>query len=149
MSHKLLQCQRYSRQQGSALVIAIFVIVVMSILAAALLRIGSNADEGINIEVWSLRAFNAANSGADAALAKLFPVTGTSSGCAAVGASWAPPDVTGFHGCRVSLSCVSQTADDVTQYIVRSTAVCETGNCDGASNQCLRVNRSVEVEARD
>ncbi|MCL1075325.1 MSHA biogenesis protein MshP [Shewanella dokdonensis] len=137
------------QQQGSALVIAIFVIVMMSFLAVALLRMGNNADEDVNLEVWSLRAFAAANSGADAALAQLFPLNGSVATCAS-SSIWTPPDKPGFHGCSVSLSCVSQTANDVTQYIVRSTAVCETGDCSsGDSEQCLRVSRSVEVEARE
>jgi MSHA biogenesis protein MshP len=138
------------RQQGSALVIAIFVIVVMSILALALTRIGNNADDDVNLEVWSLRAFAAANSGADAALAQLFPLNGSVATCAS-SSVWTPPDEPGFHGCSVSLNCTSQSADGVTQYVVRSTAVCETGNCDAGADgrQCLRVSRSVEVEARE
>jgi len=160
------------QQRGSALVIAIFVIVVMLVLASALLRMGNNADEDVNLEVWSLRAFAAANSGADAALAPLFPVVGVNSrGCGVlrkigtpkedtethIEVIWTRPDVTGFHGCTVGLSCTRQSADGVTQYVVRSTAVCETGNCDAGVNdkdtdnkrQCLRVSRSVEVEARE
>jgi MSHA biogenesis protein MshP len=151
------------RQQGSALVIAIFVIVIMSILALALTRIGNNADDDVNLEVWSLRAFAAANSGADVALSQLFPVTRDSLGCSwtppaelgltqqkDAGWRWTPPAVLGFHGCAVSLSCSSQSTDESIQYRVTSTAVCETGDCSsGDSEQCLRVSRSVEVEARE
>ncbi|BCV68056.1 MULTISPECIES: MSHA biogenesis protein MshP [Shewanella] len=143
-------------QRGSALVIAIFVILVMSLLAATLLRVGGDADEGVNLEVWGLRAFNAANSGADAALARLFPLSGGTAGCAAVGSSWAVPDVSGFHGCNVQLSCetLSQDAspDSAKLYRIRSLAVCESGSCGAAAvadSQCLRVSRVVEVEARE
>ncbi|MFQ6371850.1 MSHA biogenesis protein MshP [Shewanella sp. YIC-542] len=138
-----------ARQRGSALVIAIFVIVIMSLLASVLLRLSSNADEGVNQEVWSLRAFNAANSGADAALARLFPLDGTTAGCSAVGNEWTPPDVAGFSSCRVSLQCNSLSVGDDTVYTVRSAAICETGNCDAGTVSCLRVSRTVEVEARD
>lgn len=143
-------------QRGSALVIAIFVILVMSLLAATLLRVGGDADEGVNLEVWGLRAFNAANSGADAALARLFPLSGGTAGCAAVGSSWTAPDVTGFHGCNVQLSCETLSQDaspgSARLYRIRSTAVCESGSCGvGAADdsQCLRVSRVVEVEARE
>lgn len=140
------------QQRGSALVIAIFVIVVMLVLASALLRMGNNADEDVNLEVWSLRAFAAANSGADAALAELFPVGGSAATCAAVSSSWPVPNVVGFHGCSVSLSCRSQSVAGITQYIVHSDAVCETDACTDVTadkSRCLRVSRSVEVEARE
>ena len=143
-------------QRGSALVIAIFVILVMSLLAATLLRVGGDADEGVNLEVWGLRAFNAANSGADAALARLFPLSGGTAGCAAVGSSWTVPDVSGFHGCNVQLSCETLSQDaspgSAKLYRIRSLAVCESGSCGAAAaedSQCLRVSRVVEVEARE
>lgn len=140
-----------ARQQGSALVIGIFIITVMFLMAAALVNIVSDADEGVNLEVLATRAFAAANSGADAALAQLFPLSGAVVGCASVSSSWTPPDVVGFHGCSVALTC-SQTSvgagsDMVTQYLIGSEATCAVGNCDG--DACLRVNRKVEVEARE
>ncbi|MCG9713096.1 MSHA biogenesis protein MshP [Shewanella insulae] len=138
-------------QRGSALVIGIFIITVMFLMAAALINIVSDADEGVNLEVLATRAFAAANSGADAALAQLFPLSGTVVGCASVSASWTPPDVVGFHGCSVVLSCNETTvgtgSDSVTQYLIGSEATCAVGNCDG--DACLRVNRKVEVEARE
>ncbi|WP_417760913.1 MSHA biogenesis protein MshP [Shewanella sp.] len=133
--------------------IALFIIVVMAILVTSLINIGSDADEGVNIEVWSLRAFNAANSGADAALAQLFPLDGSAPNCANVSNKWAPPASVGFSGCKaVELSCTTLTADSLSLYRITSQAVCQTGVCDAANtgnSPCLRVHRSVEVEARD
>lgn len=141
------------QQRGAALMIALFIIVVMAILAASLIKIGSDADEGVNIEVWSLRAFNAANSGADAALAQLFPLNGDAPSCANVSSQWVPPDSVGFSGCAaVQLSCSTLTSDELSLYRITSQAICQTGSCDGnysENGQCLRVHRSVEVEARD
>ncbi|MCE9779254.1 MSHA biogenesis protein MshP [Shewanella algae] len=149
-------CYAQKHQGGSALVIAIFVILVMSLLAVTLLRVGGDADESVNLEVWGLRALNAANSGADAALARLFPLSGGTAGCAAVGSSWTAPDVTGFHGCNVQLSCDTLSQDtspgSAKLYRLRSTAVCESGSCGvgvADDSQCLRVSRVVEVEARE
>lgn len=145
-----LGCQQ---QRGAALMIALFIIVVMAILATSLINIGSDADEGVNIEVWSLRAFNAANSGADAALAQLFPLDGSAPNCANVSNKWAPPASVGFSGCEdVTLSCTTLTAENVSLYRITSSAECATGVCDESydeNSQCLRVHRSVEVEARD
>ena len=39
-------------QQGSALIIGVFVLTVMFLLAASLIRIVSDADESVNMEVW-------------------------------------------------------------------------------------------------
>lgn len=108
-------------QRGSALVIGIFIITVMFLMAAALVNIVSDADEGVNLEVLATRAFAAANSGADVALAQLFPLSGAVVGCSSVSASWTPPNVVGFHGCSVVLSCnqttVATGSDSVTQYL--------------------------------
>ncbi|NMH65222.1 MSHA biogenesis protein MshP [Shewanella salipaludis] len=138
------------RQRGSALVIAIFVITVMSLLASALIRIVQDADAGLTQEVWGTRALAAANSGADAALAQLFPLTGGAGVCNSADTAWTPPALVGFHGCRVSYRCTSVSAAGFTQYSIDSTATCESGNCSGGDEgSCLRVSRSVEVAARD
>lgn len=131
------------RQRGSALIIGVFVITVMFLLASALINIVQDGDTGLTQEVWGTRAFAAANSGADAALAQLFPLDGTVGTCLAT-STWTPPlNVVGFHACRVTLTCTAYAVDTgtgvVTQYRVNSTAVCESGE--------TRVSRQVEVEA--
>ena len=138
-----------SKQKGSALVIAVFVILVMFLLAGTLIRMLEDGDESVNVEVWGARALFSANSAADAELAKLFPLSGAVGVCTA-NSTWTPPNEVGFHGCRVSVTCNAITVDGVTQYQILSNAVCETGDCagDAATTNCLRVNRQVEVEAR-
>ncbi|MGL4613266.1 MAG: MSHA biogenesis protein MshP [Shewanella sp.] len=130
-------------QGGSALIIGIFVITVMFLLASALLNINEDADSGLTQEVWGTRALAAANSGADAALAQLFPLAAPANvvpTCASVSSSWTPPDVVGFHACRVGVSCSAYLVGTITQYRIHSTAVCESGD--------TRVSRQVEVVAR-
>ncbi|MBT1444113.1 MSHA biogenesis protein MshP [Shewanella sp. JM162201] len=129
-----------TRQRGSALIIGIFVITVMFLLAAALIRMSNDGDEALTLEVWSTRALAAANSGADVAMGKLYPLNGGTSSCANVPASWNVPAVVGFHGCSVNLSCTDYVSDGEHQYRLVSRAVCESG--------ALRVSRSVEVSAR-
>jgi len=131
------------RQGGSALVIGIFVITVMFLLAAALINIVEDADTGLTQEVWGARALAAANSGADAALAQLFPLNAAANfipTCASVSSTWTPPNVVGFHACSVGVSCSAYAVGAITQYRINSTAVCESGE--------TRVSRQVEVEAR-
>lgn len=132
------------RQRGSALIIGVFVISVMFLLASALIKILEDGDTGLTQEVWGTRAFAAANSGADAALAQLFPLAaavGDVPACSSVSSTWKNmPNVTGFHACSVSLTCTEYKVGAVTQYRINSTAVCESGD--------TRVSRQVEVEAR-
>ncbi len=149
MFPKMKLTQHY--QQGSALIIGIFVLTVMFLLAASLIRIVGDADESVNMEVWGTRALFSANSGADTALAELFPLLGSAANCTNVSPTWTPPSgLNGFHNCTVSVTCNTATVGSVTQYRINSSAVCETGNCGGNANSstCLRVSRQVEVEAR-
>lgn len=147
MFHKLNQ----HSQQGSALIIGIFVLTVMFLLAASLIRIVGDADESVNMEVWGTRALFSANSGADAALAQLFPLSGAPATCANVSPTWTPPaNALGFYNCSVTINCNKATVGSVTQYRINSLAVCQTGDCSGggSTSSCLRVSRQVEVEAR-
>lgn len=131
------------KQRGSALIIGIFVITVMFLLAASLINIVEDADTGLTQEVWGTRALAAANSGADAALAQLFPLSpavGFQTSCISVSPTWTPPDVVGFHACSVSVSCNQYSADTIKQFRIRSQAVCSSGD--------IRVSRQVEVVAR-
>lgn len=130
------------RQGGSALIMAIFVITVMFLLASALINIVSDGDDSFNQEVWGTRALATANSGADAALARLFPLAGGVTDCAAVTTPpWIPPaGEVGFSGCSVTLGCTAYVVGSETQYRITSEAVCSSG--------AMRVRRQVEVEAR-
>ncbi|NRD72484.1 MSHA biogenesis protein MshP [Shewanella sp. VB17] len=144
---------RSLRQSGSALVIGIFVITVMFLMATALLKVLEDADEQVNIEVWGTRAFAAANSGADRALAELLPLDNTPALCANVSSSWdignENPTLVGFHRCSIELICDdSNIIGSTTLYRISSTATCQTGNCTVNDGNCLRVSRQVEVEAR-
>ena len=156
MYPKLMDKQRQNNrhfavgQQGSALIIGIFVIVVMFVIAGSLIRIVQDGDHAVNMEVWGTRALFSANSGADNALSQLFPLNGSAANCSNVSATWTPPNTVGFHGCSVSVSCNTATVGSVVQYRINSIAVCETGSCaaTGDSSDCLRVSRQIEVEAR-
>lgn len=136
-------------QQGSMLVLAIFILTVMFLLAAALIHISENEDESVLQEVMGERALLAANSGADAALAKLFPLTvNGSSNCSVVKlpSTWTiPTSAETLQTCTVSLGCESFSDNSggqtLTQYRITSKAVCGEG-----TNH--RTSRQVEVIAR-
>jgi MSHA biogenesis protein MshP len=142
LNHNDTKSTMANRQRGSALIMAIFVITVMFLLAAALINIVSDGDDSLNQEVLGTRALATANSGADAALARLFPLGGAVSDCDTVTTLvWAPPaGEVGFSGCSVTLGCTAYVAGTETQYRITSEAVCSSGP--------MRVRRQVEVEAR-
>ena len=154
-SRRSINC---SRQRGSALVIGVFIITVMFLLAATLINVLDDADQDISLEVWGTRAFAAANTGADRALATLFPVDGSSGSCDAQ-TTWnigTATGLVGFNGCTVVMTCSAITTtlpqNNMTQYLVTSTGTCSTGQCDSGTDSdasCIRVSRQVEVEARD
>ena len=157
MKHTLQQ--PLAKQRGSALIIGVFIITVMFLLAATLINVLDDADQQISLEVWGTRAFAAANSGADRALAELFPVDQVGVGACNADTTWdiaTDTGLVGFHGCSVNISCNAVTTTtlpiNMTQYLISSTATCSTGQCDSGSNSdasCIRVNRTVEVEARE
>ena len=126
-------------QQGSMLVTALFVIIVLGMLGLAIFKIQSNSSRSIGYEVYGARAFNAANSGAERALAQIFPLNGTGS-CSAF--SFDLNEQVAFHGCRVEVECkpfsISETG--FTHFRITSTATCETGD--------FTTQRKVAVEAR-
>ena len=147
---KFTCCKRLSAQRGSAIVMALFILVVLSLLAVPLMRLLADANRSITVEVYGTRAFLAAQSGLELGLVSLFPLdNGMGAGCLAVPASDGDrfKAQAGFVNCRVTLSCTEQVAPapyHQTHYRIRSTAVCESGsNVDSG-----RVARTLEVEAR-
>ncbi|WP_113907030.1 type II secretory pathway protein [Aliidiomarina celeris] len=65
------------QQRGSALVIAVFIIVVMSIIGIAMVRILNDSSRATVSDVYGARAYAAARSGAEAFLTELFPLNGS------------------------------------------------------------------------
>ena len=62
------------RQSGSALVIAIFVLVIMTLLGSALIRMQSSSAETVVYEVMGTRAYAAAQTGIQWQLKEVFPL---------------------------------------------------------------------------
>ncbi|KDM92795.1 hypothetical protein [Photobacterium galatheae] len=125
----------FRRQQGSALVVAIFVIVVMAALAAAMLRVSGSSQDMTTREVLSTRAWLTAHSANEVMMSQLFPLTGTSvepplticqrldpeSGTAK---EFSPSD---FHGCHATTTCKSASVGAANTYLLVSTASCGSG----------------------
>lgn len=136
-------------QQGSALVLAIFIIVIMTVLGAALTRMMSSSAETIAYEVLGTRAYAAAQSGIQWRLQKLFPLGGGTGSCADL-SSPNLSNTVGLEDCEITLlSCDAFTYNDgstpITHYTVRSTGQCYV---EGTESNVMLTSRTIEVEAR-
>jgi MSHA biogenesis protein MshP len=142
--HKRDDCviQVTAKQKGSAIVIAIFVIVVMALLGAGLLKILSSSAESVAYEVIGTRAYAAAQTGAQWQLLEVFPHdTGTRTACKG---SIVEPDfsnVEGLKGCYATVTCDDGGVfDGITYYIIESKGQCSVGS--------VITSRTVKLEAR-
>lgn len=120
-------------QSGSSLVMALFIIVLMSILLLALGRQLISASNSVSIEVQGNRAFNAAQSGLQLGLTQLFPLNSTAN-CAVLSASFSF-NQPGLQNCRAVLRCMQVTNPDVLGrplFRVTSTGTCQTGDLNSS-----------------
>lgn len=140
------QMQGKKCHRGSALVIAIFVIVVMSLLGMALVKMMDSSQQNVAFEVLGTRAYSAAQTGAQWQLAQLFPVRlNSTSANTCAGVSQTPPPVhnaPGLQDCFIvdPISCEDFLHDGVRYYTVTSVGQCQL---DGEVT-----SRIIEVEAR-
>ncbi|MGI9284536.1 MAG: hypothetical protein ACR2P1_04055 [Pseudomonadales bacterium] len=126
------------KQSGSALMMAIFVLVVVGLLGASMVSLLKNADESVAREVISTRALLAAESGAQRKIQQLFPTSGAAN-CAAINdLSLSGP---GFGNCFVDVTCAAVSPEGTDTYYT----VTSTGRCETATDTAVRV---VEVQAR-
>lgn len=63
----------FKKQQGSTLVVAIFIIVVLGALVAALSNLVRGTSESVVVEVLGTRSFFAAQSGLESGMTELYP----------------------------------------------------------------------------
>ena len=136
-----------NRSNGSSLVIAIFVIIVMSLLGAALVKMMESSQENVAFEVLGTRAYTAARTGIQWQLAQLFPVGLNSEPVKTCdNASNNPPDISnipGLQGCNIvsPIQCEDFLHDEGGRYYtITSVGQC---NIDGEFT-----SRVIKVEAR-
>lgn len=140
------------QQQGSALVIAIFVIVVLLGLLLALTRILTSSSESVVYEVLGTRALLAAQSGLELASTQLFPLEQPVANCSVVNTEFTFTGA-GLSNCRARLDCVASTPIEVDGaeriiFQLSSTGECRSGSqwslpCQ-SDEQCT--SRTVQVE---
>lgn len=135
------------KQSGSAIIIAIFVIIIISLLGAALVSLQRDSAKSTSYEVYAARAYLSAYSAGEVALANLFPLGVTDpdeSNCSAASPAEIPVSLAngaGFHGCSVNYTCliIAGASNLPTRYKIDSTAVCK--------NSQTVTRRKITVEA--
>lgn len=166
MSRKSPQLTMKS-QHGGALAIAIFIIIVMSLLVTAIGRnISASVDQSVH-EVLSARALFAAQYANEVALAALFPIASgslpTSGNCASVttatssfatGFNNQGSVIDGLANCvAVRVECAETTISGQKHFRLSFRGVCKSDTSSSNLATCLNndavcVSRTVEVEAK-
>ena len=136
------------RQQGSMLVIALFVIIVMAAMAFALTRMLSSASDSVVSEVSGLRAFNTARSGLQDLVYQNFPassVTSPPTTCSVSNTNGSFANNLGLTGCVYSASCTSTSieVEGVPRTYFEFTS---TGTCV-ISQDSIEVSRTIAIDA--
>ncbi|WP_101758886.1 hypothetical protein [Oceanicoccus sp. KOV_DT_Chl] len=141
------------KQQGFSVIMAVFIIVVLSMLAAVMLNILSVGTESVAREIISSRALMAAESGTQRKLNEIFPPPSTVANTASCANSantvqnWLYNAAqgnafNGLTGCfEVSVDC-SYVLVNGTHYFT----IISTGSCGPVGDPAVRV---VEVQAKD
>ncbi|MGS3139476.1 MSHA biogenesis protein MshP [Aeromonas sanarellii] len=138
-------------QRGSAIMIALFVIVIMALLAAAMGRFLVDSGEKHGVEVRGVRALMAAQSGLEIALYRLYPNDHWQARqCDAL--TLTPFAVPGLVDCEAEVSCqriaVSAAGGTQTGYRFRSEGRCGDPRQSGP-NPDFAVSRTLVAEAFD
>lgn len=150
--------RRQSKKMGgSALLIALFVIVVMAMLAAVMGRFLLDSSEKNTVEVRSVRALLAAQSGLELALYRLFP--NRTAAQPQPPAQCEPSRTISFAGtpglvdCQAVVQCrtLATSYNNVTStgYRLESVGTCGLRNDLTSASPDFRVSRTLMVEAYD
>jgi MSHA biogenesis protein MshP len=134
----------YCRQRGAGLPVALFIITVLSLIVATMAQLQQGGAESVSLQIQSQRAFYAAESGAQVAVAQVL-----AGDCGDV--TNQTFTLTGLSTCTATLSCAGpQTIDtnddgdfnDIGEQVYTLTS---TGSCGAGPDQAERV---VEVRVR-
>ncbi len=113
----------YRKQRGLGIATALFFIVVIALLLISLSNLLRSDDAAFSQEVLSLRAFLAAESGAQLGANRLIPPNGVSS-CATTTYTFTR---SGLLGCEAEVICVVTTVAANNYYTITSTGSCSYG----------------------
>jgi len=128
-----------NKQQGISLAFLLFAIIIVSLLAAALMRINNQSNISVAQQVISTRAFFAAESGAHLQALAVFPVSGGIGICTNQTYNMTTE---GLNGCRATTSCNNITINTIDYYQITSQGQCNIG-------QPLQATRTIEIRLKN
>jgi len=127
----------YSRQNGVGLPATIFLIVIIAMIVLALSELNQKSNLGFGQDLFSTKAFYAAESGAQIALNHVFVgVQSCSIAMTTIDFNSDP----GLDNCKVTVDCQPTVVAAITYYNFTSTATCGSG--------FEQAQRRIEVRAR-
>ncbi len=140
MSLKNQQIQSFTpiKQHGISMAFLLFTMIIVSLLAAALMRLNSQSSISTIHQTISTRAFFAAESGANLQALAIFPITGVSN-CINRTYSF---NVDGLLGCSAVTTCTTFIINTKNYYQVTSKGQCNSG-------QDLQATRTIEIRLQD
>lgn len=132
------------KQNGSMVVMALFIIVVVGLLAAAMIKIISASSDSTIHQIYGLRAQQAAKAGIEELMSVSFPIDGSVVSCnGAVTSAPSFSDVRGLNGCIYDAACDTQTITfNGAQHV--NFKFSSTGRCEINTNV---VTRTLSVDA--
>ncbi len=128
------------KQSGMGLPMALFIITILAMIIAAITDLEESSGVGFSLDVNSMRAFYAAESGAQAAMSEIFPASGSGGGsCSSVTAAhnFNKP---GLNGCKAEMTCNNVVVNGLSYYTIKS-----TGSCGSGLDSAVRI---IDVRAR-
>ena len=137
-----------NKTKGSALIVALFVIVIMTLLGGAIMKMQATSSENIAQEVIGTRALAAARTGMQVQLQKLFPLGG-SGFCPNNPLTYNLSSIQGLQQCQVIVSCDNYlTHNEIKYYRLQSIGECGSGDITADSKNIVKSSRTIQVEAR-
>lgn len=133
---------KHSKQRGSALVIAVFIIIVMLALTLSLAQLLRSGSETVVYEVQGSRSLFAAQSALELSLTELFPLDAVTSDCSGLTLNYTFAG-NALDSCSASISCRAYTdssSAEATLFQLVSTANCYAGD--------IATQRTVQIEVR-
>lgn len=113
------------KQRGGSLLVAVFFMILLAMLSAALFRMQGLADVGVAQEVLSIRAFYAAETGLQLQRSKVLPLTGIADSVCAVESRQL--SMSGLQSCEIQTRCEAITVNAKQYYDIFSTGRCGSG----------------------
>ena len=136
------------KTQGSALILAVFIMVVVMLLGATLVKVFQSSSEAIAQEVLGTRALAAANSAMQAQLQQLFPLN-NAVGICPNNTHYDFSTIDGLQTCQADVSCDNYVVNQgINYYRLISTGTCGTGTMTATNDDVVLSSRTVQVEAR-